>query len=289
MKKALILVLLLAILLPAGLVLADIAFENTKVATHTFPGPIDEIVVRSDGGDVELVAARGRGVEVRETRHYVLKEPTLERDVDNGVLTLDVRCRASFVTCFSELRVSVPAGAKITLETDSGDVEARGIDVHEARVQSGSGDVRLALVGRQRLVRAHADTGDVDVVTRDVRKVEARADSGDVVVTTAAARDIETQTDSGDVVVATRSLPRRIVAGTDSGDVRVVVPRGEYAITTRTDSGDVNVDGISRNERAAASIDAHTDSGDVTLHGRGSRRGRCYCRTQRCTSFHPVP
>jgi hypothetical protein len=151
-------------------VLADIAFENTKVTTHTFPGPIDEIVVRSDGGDIALVPGRGRGVEVRETRHYVLEEPTLERDVDNGVLTLEVRCRASFVTCFSELRMSVPAGAKITLDTD-----------------------------------------------------------------------------------------------TDSGDV---VPRGEYAIATQTASGDVNLDGISRNERAARSIEARTDSGDVTLNGR---------------------
>ena len=210
MKKALLLVVLLVILLPAGLVLADIAFENTKVTTHTFPGPIDEIVVRSGGGDVELVPARGRGVEVRETRHYVLKEPTLERDVDNGVLTLEVHCRASFVTCFSDLRMSVPAGTKLTLDTGSGDLEARGIDVHEARVQSDSGDMRLELAGRQRLVRAHAD----------------------------------------------------------SGDVRIVVPSGEYAIATQTDSGDVNVDGISRNERAARSIEARTDSGDVTLNGK---------------------
>jgi hypothetical protein len=268
MRKALILVVLLVILLPAGLVLADIAFENTKVTTHTFPGPIDEIVVRSDRGDIELVAGRGRGVEVRETRHYVLKEPTLERDVDHGVLTLEVRCRASFVTCYSELRMSVPAGAKITLDTDSGDVEARRVDVHEARVHSDSGDVRLELVGRQRLVRAHADAGDVDVVTRDVRAVDARTDSGDVVVTTRATRDIEAQTDSGDVVVAASDLPRRIVVATDSGDMRVIVPRGEYAIATQTGSGDVNVDGISRTERAARSIEARTDSGDVTLSGR---------------------
>ena len=268
MKKALILVVLLVILVPAGLVLADIAFESTKVTTHTFPGPIDEIVVRSDGGDVELVPGRGRGVEVRETRHYVLKEPTLERDVDNGVLTLEVRCRASFVTCFSDLRLTAPAGTRITLDTESGDVEARGIDVHEARVRSDSGDMRLELVGRQRLVRAHADSGDIDVVTRDVRAVDARTDSGDVVVTTRATRDIAAHTDSGDVVVAASRLPRRIVAGTDSGDVRVVVPRGAYAITAQTGSGDVNVDGISRNERAPRSIEARTDSGDVTLHGR---------------------
>ncbi|MDP1849923.1 MAG: DUF4097 family beta strand repeat-containing protein [Solirubrobacteraceae bacterium] len=268
MKKALIFVALLVVLLPAGLVLADVAFENTKVTTHAFPGPIDEIVVRSDGGDVELVAGRGRGVEVRETQHYLLEAPTLERDVEGGVLTLEARCGVSFVTCFSDLRVSVPPGTRLTIDSDSGDVEARGVDVTQARVQSDSGDMRLELTGRQGLVRAHADSGDIDIVAGDVRTVDARTDSGDVVVTTRAARDVEAQTDSGDVVVAVRGRPRRVAAGTDSGDVRVVVPRGDYAVSTETDSGDVKVDGISRSERAPRTIEARTDSGDVTLDGR---------------------
>lgn len=268
MKKALILVALLVVILPAGLVLADAAFENTKVTTHVFPGPIDEIVVRSGGGDIELVPGRDRGVEVRETQHYLLAQPTLERDVEGGVLTLEARCGVSLVTCFSDLRVSVPPGTKLTIDSDSGDVEARRIDVAVARVQSDSGDLRLELTGRQRLVRAQADSGDIDVVTADVRIVDARTDAGDVVVTTRAARHVEAQTDSGDVVVAVRGLPRRVAAATDSGDVRVVVPRGEYAVTTETDSGDVEVSAITRNDRAARAIAARTDSGDVTLEGR---------------------
>ena len=268
MKKALILVALLVVLLPAGLVLADVAFENTKVTTHGFPGPIDEIVVRSDGGDVALVPGRGRGVEVRETQHYLLAQPTLERDVERGVLTVEARCGVSFVTCFSDLRVGVPPGTRLTVESDSGDVEARGIDVAEGRLRSDSGDLRLELTGRRALVRAHTDAGDIDIVTRDVRALAARADSGDIVVTSSASRDVEAQTDSGDVVIAVRSRPRRISAGTDSGDVRVVVPSGDYAVTTETDSGDVRVDGISRNDRAARIIEARTDSGDVTLDGR---------------------
>jgi DUF4097 and DUF4098 domain-containing protein YvlB len=268
MKKALILIALLVVLLPAGLVLADIAFENTSVTTHAFPGPIDEIVVRSDGGDVELVPARGLAVRVRETQHYLLRQPTLERDVKNGMLTLEARCEASFVTCVTDLRVSVPAGATITLDADSGDVDARGIDVREARLRSDSGDMRLELRGRQRLVRAHADSGDTDLATRDGRVIDARTDSGDVVVTTRDTRDVDARTGSGDIVVAVSTPPRRIVGATDSGDVRVVVPRGDYAVSTKTDSGNVDVDGIARNDRAARSIDARTDSGDVTLHGR---------------------
>jgi hypothetical protein len=268
MKKALLLVVLLVILVPTGLVVADIAFQSTKVLTHGFPGPVDAIVVRSDSGDVALVAARGRGVRVRETRRYVLQEPTLERELARGVLTLEVRCKARFVTCLSDLRVSVPPGATVTVDSRSGDVAARRIDVDAARLQSDAGDMRLELLGRQRLVRADTDSGDVDVVARDARAVDVRTDSGDVVVTAAAARAVAAHTDSGDVVVAVRSRPRRIVAATDSGDVRVVVPRGAYAVSAHSDSGAVKVGReISRNDRAPRRIQARTDSGDVTLDG----------------------
>ncbi len=267
MKKALLLVALLVILVPAALVLASVVLENTTVKTHTFPGPIDEVVVRSGSGDVELVPSRGTSVVVRETQHYLLEEPTLERDVRGGVLTLEARCEATIVTCVSDLRVSVPRGATVRVDSDAGDVEARRIDVGAARLQSDSGDMRLELLGRQRLVRAQADSGDVDVVTRDARDIGVQTDSGDIVVTTRGARDIDVRADSGDVVVAVSGLPRRILANTDSGDVRVVVPRGEYGISADTDSGDVKVGGLSRNDRAARSIQARTDSGDVTVDG----------------------
>jgi hypothetical protein len=247
-KQALIVLALFVVLVPAAVVLSDVAFQNTTVTTHTFPGPIDQIVVRSDRGDVELVPARGRSVRVRETRHYLLKQPTLERDVANGTLTLVARCEGAIVTCVSDLRVSVPAGATVRLDADSGDVDARGIDVGDARLRSDSGDLRLELIGRQQRVRARTDSGDIDVRARDARLIDG-------------------QTDSGDVVVAASARPRRIRAVTDSGDVRIVVPAGAYATTPKTDSGNVTVDGISRNDRAPSAIEARTDSGDVTLDG----------------------
>jgi hypothetical protein len=267
MKNALVLVALLVVVLAGGVVAADIALESKQVKRHTFSGPIDEIVVRSDGGDLAFVAGRGRGVQVRETQHYVLRRPTLQRSVADGVLTLEIGCRVSFVTCFGDLRVSVPAGATIRVDADSGDVAARGVDVAAARVRSDSGDIHLELAGRQHLVRAQTDSGDVDVVARDVGRVDARSDSGDIVVTTRGARDVTTQTDSGDVVVAASRRPRRVRADTDSGDVRVVVPAGAYRLATETDSGEVKLKRISRNDRADRSIEAHTDSGDVTLDG----------------------
>jgi len=247
MKKLLIVVAVLVVLVPGGLVLAGLALGHKEVRTHTVAEPIRAIVVRSDSGDVDLVPA-GTRVQVRETRHCVLKQPKLEQDVTNGVLTLDADCGGLYFNCSIDLRVTVPAGIEVTVESDSGDIHAGGIGVRDIHAQSDSGDVHLVLTGRQSLAWAHSDSGDIHVETAGARAVDAR-------------------TDSGDVRVEARGETRRVVAQTDSGDVEVDVPAGEYAVDADTDSGDVEVDGISRNDRAPRSIVAQTDSGDIALYG----------------------
>ena len=248
MKKALLLLALLVILGATAIVLADVAFQKTTVVRHSFKEPIRTIVVRADSGDIELVPAPGRAVRVRETRQHTFKTPTFASGVDDGVLTIDAGCDAAFVTCQTDLRVTVPTGVAVDAKSGSGDVDARGIDVRRARLESDSGDVRAELLGPQRLVRARSDSGDVDVRSRDARVVDA-------------------QTNSGDVVVAANGRPRRVVAITDSGDVRVVVPAGEYRVDAQSDAGAAKLRRISRNDRAVRSIEAHSGSGDVRLDG----------------------
>jgi hypothetical protein len=248
MKKLLIVIAVLVVVVPGGLVLVGLALGHTKVRTHTVAGPIHAIVVRSGSGDVDLIPASAR-VQVRETRHYVFKKPTLHQDVTNGVLTLDADCSGLYFNCSTDLRVTVPAGIEVTVEADSGNVHADRIGVRDIHAQSDSGDVHLVLAGRQSLAWAHTDSGDVHVETAGARTIDAR-------------------TDSGDVRVEALGETLRVVAQTDSGDVDVDVPADEYAVDADTDSGNVDVDGISRNDRAPRSIVAKTDSGDVTLGGR---------------------
>jgi hypothetical protein len=248
MKKLLIALAVLVVVVPGGLALAGLALGHTKVRTHTVAEPIRAIVVKSGSGDVDLLPADGR-VQVRETRHYVFKQPMLHQDVTNGVLTLDADCASLYFNCSTDLRVTVPAGIEVTVEADSGNVHGRGIGVRDVHAQSDSGDVHLVLAGRQSLAWVHTDSGDVHVETAGARAVDAR-------------------TDSGDVRVEARGETPRVAAQTDSGDVDVDVPAGEYAVVADTDSGDVNIDGISRNDRAPRTIVARTDSGDVTLDGR---------------------
>jgi hypothetical protein len=267
MKKLLIALAVLVVLVPGGLVLVGLALGHTKVRTHTVAGPIRAIVVKSGSGDVDLLPAGAR-VQVRETRHYVFKQPTLTQDVTNGVLTLDAHCGSLYFNCSTDLRVTVPAGIEAIVEADSGDIHAGGIGVRDIHAQSDSGDVHLVLAGRPSVAWAHTDSGDVHVETAGTRAVDAQTDSGDVHVETAGTRAVDAQTDSGDVRVEARGETRRVVAKTDSGDVDVDVPANEYAVVADTDSGDVELDGISRNDRAPRSIVAQTDSGDITLGGR---------------------
>jgi len=247
MKKALLIAAAVIVVVPATLALLGVVLGHEKITTHPVDGTVRAIVVNSDSGDVRFIRA-GTQVQVRETQHYVLKKPKLEQDLTDGVLTLETTdCGVYFFNCSTDLRVTVPAGVRINVQADSGDVHVDGIDVADVRTESDSGDLHLDLVGRQARVWAHTDSGDVHVDSDDARAIDA-------------------ETDSGDVHVEARGRPRRIVADTDSGDVHVRAPAGEYAVDTKTDSGDVEIDrAIIRTDRASRSIRAHTDSGDVTL------------------------
>jgi hypothetical protein len=247
MKKLLLAVVVLLAVVAGALAVVSVAFDRTTVKRHAIKGPVSAIVVKSGAGDVDLVPAGAR-LEVRETQHYVLTKPKFEQAVAGGVLTIKSDCNTTFLRCYADLRVTVPPGATVTVEADSGDVDATGIGPRSARLHSGSGDVRLRLVGRQLLASAQTDSGDVDVVT-------------------AAALTIDAQSDSGDVTVDAGGSPRRTAARSDSGDVTVTVPPGAYAVDAKTNSGDVKVDGITIDKRAPSAIQARTDSGDVTVHG----------------------
>lgn len=250
MKNLLLVVVLVFAIVAGCWAAANFGFDQTTVRTDTVYGTIDEIVVKVENGDVDLVPAF-KLIQLRETQHWVLSKPKLEQTRKAGVLTVESQCSAEAVIlkCYSDLRIAVPAGVKVTVEADSGDVDLRGTDVSSVHVVSGSGDIEMDLAGRQGLVFAGSDSGDLDVVARSTRAIDV-------------------QTASGNVTVDTGGLPRRIVAGTNSGDVEVAVPRGAYRITAVTDSGEARISGLRRDNRALQSVHARADSGDVAVRAR---------------------
>lgn len=250
MKIVLLAGLAVLVVVAGALAVVNLALERTDLHNYAIGGPVHEIVVRSDSGDVRLIRGAGKGVQVRETQHYVFKRPKLSRDLTSGVLTLDGHCDGLALNCSADLRVTVPAGIAVTVDADSGNVDADEITVSDADLKSDSGNVDAELSGRQGLVWAHTDSGNVGVLA-------------------ASAQAIDAQSDSGNVKVEAAVPARRVAADTDSGNVEVTVPAGEYAVDTDTDSGDVDLDQrISRNDRAPRSIDAKTDSGSVKVRAR---------------------
>jgi putative adhesin len=246
MRKLLLVVVVLLVVVGGAVAVADLVFVRKSVERHAVAaGPLRAIAVTSSSGDIELAPAGAR-VEVRQTQHYVLTKPKLQQTVAGGVLMLSSDCATPILTCYADLRVTVPSGVAVTAHTDSGDVDATAIAARDARLRSNSGDVRLELVGSQQGASAQTGSGDVAVSAEGASAIEARSDSGDVTVDTA-------------------TPPHRVVARTNSGDVTITVPPGEYAVDAKTDSGHVKVDGITLNDRAPNSIEARTDSGDVTV------------------------
>jgi DUF4097 and DUF4098 domain-containing protein YvlB len=206
-KRLLLVIILVVVLAGGGLAVVNFGLDKTRATTRTIIEPVGTIIVRSGAGDVHLVPG-SRRVEVRATQHYVFKKPALDVSVRNGVLTVASDCDTPVLRCYTDLRVAVPANVAVTVEADSGAVDAREVRAGSIHAQSDSGDVALGLVGRQRLVWAHTDSGRVDVIAADARAVDAQSDSGDVTV---------------DVF---RRAPRRVVARSDSGFVQVLALGG---------------------------------------------------------------
>ncbi|HEV2776893.1 MAG TPA: DUF4097 family beta strand repeat-containing protein [Solirubrobacteraceae bacterium] len=250
MKNLAWVVVLLLLIVAGAWALANFAFVQTKLETDTVYGTVREIVVKADRGDIDIVAA-SRLIQVRETRHWVVSQPELEQTRKNGVLTLESTCSPERVVlkCYSDLRIAVPRGVRVTVDADSGDVDLRGAHPRSVHVESDSGDIEMDLDGRQTLVFASSDSGDLDLIARSVRAVDA-------------------QTDAGDVTADVGGLPRRVVARSNSGDVDVTVPRGSYRIRAIAESGDATVSGLGRNNRALQSVHARTNDGDVAVRAR---------------------
>jgi DUF4097 and DUF4098 domain-containing protein YvlB len=159
---------------------------------------------------------------LRTTIRYLDQRIALTRDRTKGV---DLRV---------DLRIGVPAGARLKVRNHFGYVHAEGV---EAELDLGTKD---GLVSSSRTVgRLVADTGSSDIKVLFHRGTLS-ADTG-----------------SGSIHI--EGSEGELAADTGSGDVRVVQSRG--ALVADTGSGDISID------RFTGSIEADTGSGDVHAAG----------------------
>jgi hypothetical protein len=228
------------------------ATDEDKVVIRTLEGePVDEVLT----------------IEATEDRVAI-------RDA-GGATSRDLRLGPIRIRSISpaDLDLEIPATARLSLKTMSGDVEAIGIGA-ASRWASASGDLRLRIergpIGIESMsgditvesqealeVQASSVSGDLRVRAPRIDKLAASSTSGDIRIAAALATGFGhgISSVSGDVVLETGS-PVRLEAQTVTGEIRssgphraeggrgrrtIVIGDGSVALTVRTMSGDISV------------------------------------------------
>src|SRR6476661_2666439 len=182
--------------------------------------------------------------------------------------------KSSAPTLYTDLRISLPAGANLAFSNAVGKV--RGGDLEGTlAISTGSGDVQVASqTGQMGIETGSGDvvvgsargettvsTGSGDVVVRRfVGNGSVETGSGNVVVQKVSAGKLTLDTGSGDVTLQDGEAGR-VIAKTGSGGVRVLSVELEDLVA-ETGSGDVTVQSsLARTRR----LSAETGSGDVDI------------------------
>ena len=210
MKKAFLILgaAVLALMALGGIAFgANQAFATSDTETTRISEPVREIALDIDTGRVELVRGTG-GVTVEQTSEYLIREPKVERTVENGVLTIKSDCGGLFLLdCTTDYRVEVPAGVLVHVKTDVGNVTATDLEASDVRVSTDVGNIELDLTEAPDHLETHTDVGNIELALPDAAyAVDADTDVGDIDVTS---------------IVQDDRAPRTITATTDVGDVTV--------------------------------------------------------------------
>ena len=205
-------------------------------------GPRGRFVVRQASGDILIRGVEGDTVRVKSLDDKALSDVF---DVEAGDGALELRQRGGFdagMRLFSrgsgaDLKIEVPHGASVSVDTGSADIGAS--DLSGAKTfRTASGEVSLARLA-----------GGLEVETV----------SGEIEIEGAAPLDVAARSVSGDVRVRVPSI-RRLDLGTTSGDIRLdaeLTGNGPFAV--RSISGDATIVA-----RSGIRIEAESITGDLS-------------------------
>ncbi|WP_203660743.1 DUF4097 family beta strand repeat-containing protein [Actinocatenispora rupis] len=224
---------------------ANIGLDGaTKHSSRGFTAPGDTLTLLVDN-DVKVVP----GPAGRITVNRWLTGKATQRPVwslHDKTLTLSAPCTGVNLNCGSRYQVAVPAGTRLRVSTEYGEVSARGLTAG---------------------VEVDAHHGDVDLsgVSGPVRVSSAY---GEVRGERLGSTDVLARSDNGDIRLAFRTVPKRVTLNSTFGDLSLTVPRSEYRVTTHTKYGDVR-SSVADTATSGRQLSASTDNGDVTVHTAG--------------------
>lgn len=189
---------------------------------------VTEIQTLTEAGNVEIVAEDRGDVMVVTTRTSSLgSEPRSEVKLENGVLSMEGRCRSFlFGVCSVSYRVSVPTDQEYSLE-----------------LQTTAGNIDLSDVSG---------------------KLVGSSTAGNINVTRYGGEEANLETTAGNVSFEASEAPTTLSIQTTLGSVTVRVPDVGYLIDTQTTVGNVNVD-LNEDPNAEGIIVASTTTGSIEL------------------------
>ncbi|GAA2666570.1 MULTISPECIES: DUF4097 family beta strand repeat-containing protein [Actinosynnema] len=220
--------------------------------------PVTEVRLAQSDGDVvfrhrpgaEAVLTRS----LRYSRHEA-KTPATSHRVEGETLVLE----GCGLHCTATYDLVLPERARITGESDGGDVSAEGALSVDLEVDSGTVVLNEVVEG----VSLRGNSSNASI-TGAGGPLDVRLDSGDLRATGMTKGPVTVTTGSGHVELALAE-PASVRARTDSGQLTVRVPAGAYKVVTETDSGKVDITGVVNDRDAAYELFLRTDSGNMVL------------------------
>ncbi|MDA0163894.1 DUF4097 domain-containing protein [Solirubrobacter ginsenosidimutans] len=233
-----------------------------RTTSQKLPGPIDQLVVEADGGDITIVPSLADVVRINSTVKGSIHTPEPHAFREGNTVHLNGKCPdISFGPCRARIMIYVPQGTPVEVHSGSGDLTASGL-TGRVDLDTGSGDVNATgLTGA-----ANLQTGSGDINVRGLTgTTKLQSGSGDISGEDLGGSVISADTSSGDVDFAFRWSPTVVEASTASGDVNIAVPSGDaYRVDADPGSGDQQID-VKTDPSADRTITASTSSGDVTV------------------------
>ncbi|HXI13436.1 MAG TPA: DUF4097 family beta strand repeat-containing protein [Thermoanaerobaculia bacterium] len=208
------------------------------------------LTVKTNVGDVEVVAGSNRGVSVeiirtaKTTNEKEAREIFAEAPIEFSQSGNDVRISArrvnesgSFFSFWSNNRmkarfiVSVPSRYNVNLSTSGGDIKVSDIN-GEAELRTSGGDIDLGKISG---------------------KIVASTSGGDVTVA-GGGREASLRTSGGDIAID--QVGHNLDARTSGGDIRIGAVRG--GVVAKTSGGDISI------REVLGVVEANSSGGDVS-------------------------
>ncbi|WP_405802111.1 DUF4097 family beta strand repeat-containing protein [Streptomyces sp. NBC_01506] len=221
--------------------------DDAPVEKRSFAFSGETLTIASGNSSIELVPADVKDIEVtRQVDGWALfgSGPDPVWKMDDGTLTLKVKCKAVVNNCESRHRVKIPHGMAVKVLNDNGRVSADGFETAlNLRSDNGSVDVRNS-------------SGALDLFS----------DNGKVTTEGVSSKSVHARSDNGAVRLKLTSVPDKVDTFSDNGSVTIDLPKSDtrYAVSAKSNNGSVDVD-VPTSDDSAHVVKARSDNGKVTV------------------------